>query len=592
MLNKTEFIIEVANTHGGNKEYLLDLIQEFEDFKNHGIKFQPLHPDRIATSDFEWYPVYQELLYSPQEWEEIILESKKTKLIWLDLFDTYGVEILNHNLESIHGIKLQASILYNEEVIKALEQTDCSNLKLIVNISAIEIDAIQERLESLKSQIAPEEVLLEVGFQAYPTQLGDSGLNKISELKKHFSNKIVFADHIERTSDNALILPLMASMLGADYIEKHVMHSTLETKYDHFSSVKVDQYKYLVGKIRAYAPLLENDFINEKEINYLINSIQKPIAAKQKQVGQGIDKRNDLSFKRSGQLGLTVAEISELLKNKYVLATSVEAGNTFHREHFIKAVIGVIIAGRLKSSRLKRKAVSPIGNISSVEKCIQSCLKLPETNYTVLATSTTEEDAELKNYTYAPQVIFHQGHPEDVIQRYLDVTRKFNLDVVIRVTADMPYVSPEITEILLQSHFESGADYTAAKAFSIGTAPEIINVQALEEVKKHFPNADYSEYMTWYFQNNKEHFKVNIIDLPKELVRDYRLTLDYQEDLDLFNALENFLKEHNKEGTTAEIFEYLDKNPEVANLNSHISLKYKTDQGLIDTLNQATKING
>ena len=592
MPSDTQFIIEVANTHGGDKRYVLDLIEEFKYFENHGIKFQPLHPDRIATSDFEWYPVYKKLLFGPEEWQEIINEAKKTKLIWLDLFDTYGVEILKQNIESFHGIKLQASILYNEEVIRALEQTDCTKLKLIVNISAIEIEAIQERLKSLEAQIAPEEILLEVGFQAYPTQLEDSGLNKISELKKHFSNKIVFADHVEGTSDNAVILPLMASMLGADYIEKHVMHSSLETKFDHFSSVKVDRYKSLVEKVGAYSSLLEKDFINQKEINYLANSIQKPIALKHMEAGQGIDKSNDLSFKRSGQLGLTVAEISELLKNKYVLATSVEAGMTFPKEHFKKAVIGVIIAGRLKSSRLKRKAVLPIGDLSSIEKCIQSCLKLPETNYTVLATSTTEEDAELKNYTYAPQVIFHQGHPDDVIQRYLDITRKYNFDVVIRVTADMPYVSSEITEILLQSHFESGADYTAATEFAVGTAPEIINVQALEEVKKHFPNADYSEYMTWYFQNNKEHFKINIIDLPKELVRDYRLTLDYQEDLDLFNDLETYLKDENKEGTTAEIFEYLDKNPEVANLNSHISLKYKTDEGLIDTLNQVTKIKG
>lgn len=586
------FIIEVANTHAGSKSYLLDLIREFQDFKDHSIKFQPLHPDRLATPDFEWYPVYQELLFSQAEWNEIITEAKKTKFVWLDLFDTYGIEVLSQNLNVVHGIKLQASILYNEEVLAALEQINCSKLKLIVNISAIEIEDIKERLAALQAQIGPQEILLEVGFQAYPTMLEDSGLNKIAVLKKHFSHAVVFADHVAGTSEDAITLPLIASMFGADYLEKHVMHSTLETKYDHFSSIKVDQYQSLVNKVKAYTPLAGKSFINEKEITYLANSIQKPIAAAQKLPGQGIDKRNDLSFKRSGRAGLTVAEINELLRNKYVLADTIQVGSTFKRENFKKAVIGVIIAARLKSSRLKRKALLKIGDLPSVEKCIQSCLRLPATAHTVLATSTAEEDAELKDYTYAPQVVFHKGHPEDVIQRYLDVTRKYNLDVVIRVTADMPYVSPEITEILLQSHFESGADYTAAKAFSVGTAPEIINVQALEEVKKHFPNADYSEYMTWYFQNNKEHFKVNMIDLPKELVRDYRLTLDYQEDLDLFNALENYLKELNKEGTTAEIFEYLDKNPEVANLNSHISLKYKTDQGLIDTLNQVTKIKG
>ena len=49
--------------------------------------------------------------------------------------------------------------------------------------------------------------------------------------------------------------------------------------------------------------------------------------------------------------------------------------------------------------------------------------------------------------------------------------------------------------------------------------------------------------MTWYMRNNPEFFSLNILDLPEELVRDYRLTLDYQEDLDMFNVLFNKLEE-------------------------------------------------
>ncbi|MGK0137624.1 MAG: N,N'-diacetyllegionaminate synthase [Algoriphagus sp.] len=586
----TNFIIEVANTHGGDKQYLLSLIREYEKFKDHSIKFQPLHPDQLATPDFEWYPVYQELVFSHSDWYEIITAAGKTKKVWLDLFDLYGVEVLKENHSSIYGIKLQASILYNEQVIAALEKIDCSKLKLIVNISAIELDVITERLKALKNQIAPQEILLEVGFQAYPTKLEDSGLNKIKELKDRFSNAIVFADHVEGTSEDAIILPLLASMLGADYIEKHVMHSSLETKYDHFSSIKVNQYQSLTDKVEAYNSLLTKAFINEKEKLYLKNSIQKPLVRSVKLAGQGINARKDLIFKRSGQNGISVAEVNELITQRYILANDITEGSTLKREDFNKAIIGVIIAGRLKSSRLKKKALLKIGDITSVEKCIQSCLKLPDAAYTVLATSTTNEDAELKDYTYAPQVVFHKGHPDDVIQRYLDVTEKLGLDVVIRVTADMPYVSKEITEYLLKAHFESGADYTAARDCAVGTAPEIINVQALKKVKEHFPSADYSEYMTWYFQNNREHFNVNVVDLPDEYVRDYRLTLDYQEDLDLFNAIQQYLDENKKEAGLMEIFEYLDGNPDIAKLNNHITLKYRTNQELIDTLNDKTKI--
>ena len=43
--------------------------------------------------------------------------------------------------------------------------------------------------------------------------------------------------------------------------------------------------------------------------------------------------------------------------------------------------------------------------------------------------------------------------------------------------------------------------------------------------------------MTFYFLNNPKYFKLNIVDLPKIFIRNYRLTLDYKEDLEMFNKL-------------------------------------------------------
>mgnify|MGYP005853306477 CR=1 FL=1 len=585
-----KFIIEVANTHGGNLDYLKSLITEFDDYKGFGIKFQPLHPDKIATPDFAWYPVYQELFFNRGEWKEIISLASQTKQVWIDLFDVYGVEILEKNMDIIHGLKLQPSILYNSEVVNALKEIDCSSLNLILNVSAIELSDIEERLSFFMEGIKPKELLIEVGFQSYPTKLEDSGLVKIEILKNKYNYPIVFADHIDGTLEDAIRLPLIAAIKGADYIEKHVMHSELETKYDYFSSIKVDQFDKLVNLVSTYLSLENVPFINKKEIEYLAKSIQKPLLAKSKENGELINPDSDLSFKRSGQPGLSVKELFMLQDNKHILSGNLPQGSSLRRENFKKANIATIIAGRLKSSRLKRKAVLKIGELPSIEKCIQSCLKFKDANYTILATSTTEEDAELKDYTYKLGVKFHQGHPDDVIQRYLDAVDLYDIDIVIRVTADMPYVSWEITEYLLNKHFQSGADYTAAKQFSVGTAPEIISVSALREVKRNFPNADYSEYMTWYFQNNKEHFKVNLVDLPSKYIRDYRLTIDYQEDLDMMNPLQKYLDENMLSGDLNEVFKYLDENPKIVALNNHIELTYKTDQSLIETLNKVTKI--
>jgi spore coat polysaccharide biosynthesis protein SpsF (cytidylyltransferase family)/sialic acid synthase SpsE len=583
-------IIEVANTHGGDIKYIKELVSQFSSFKeNFGIKFQPLHPDKLATKDFEWHSVYQQLLFDSLEWNDIINLAKETKDVWLDIFDEYGVQILEENHSKIYGIKLQVSVLFNYAVLNALSKVDLSQKKVILNVASLDLNEIKYFLTKYEESLNPEEILLEVGFQGYPTLLQDSGISKISKVKNAFSKRIVFADHVDRESDYAVWLPALAIATGADIVEKHVLLENAETKYDMYSSLGISQFTKMIEVINNYEELLKAEFINDRELLYLEKSIMKPLLKGAKERGQYLSIEEDFEFKRSGKNGLNSKQIKDLVSDFHVLSVSKNKGETLQREDFKKASIAAIIACRLKSTRLKEKALLKIGDLTSVELCIKNACKFENVNNVILATSNLESDLPLKDYTYNESVIFHQGDPEDVIQRYLDITRKLKIDVVIRVTADCPFIDNEICEILLKSHFETGADYTAARHAAVGTNIEIINVQALEKVKSHFPSADYSEYMTWYFINNPEYFKINLVDLPEHLVRDYRLTLDYDEDIVLFNKIhENLASIGNY--TIRDIFNLLDKNSDLPAINGHIQLKYKTDQGLIDTLNSKTKI--
>ena len=591
-MNKIYNILEVANTHGGNISYILKLLDEFEEFNKKngfGIKFQPFKYNQIATEDFEWYRVYKELYINENDWAKVFNKAYETKDIWIDIFDLYGVSIIQKNLRNIYGLKLQTSILDNQEVYHALQAIDISQLKLIINIagrSKVDIKNIVDKYEALNV----EELLLEVGFQAYPTDLVDSGLSKIKYLKDNYKHRIVFADHIDGKVQEAETLPLIASILGADIIEKHIMHSTLETKYDGFSSVKFDTYKKIIKSQNNFIPLMRSEFINDSEIKYLNDSYQIPILKANKNHSSIVSLDDDFIFRRSSLNGLNSKQIRDLASSFYVLKVTKEKNNTLKKEDFRKANIAAIIACRLKSTRLPNKAILKIGKMSSLELCIKNTLKIDNITNVVLATSDNKQDSELSKYTYDDSVIFHQGDAEDVVKRYLDIINELEIDVFIRITGDMPYVSSEIANYLLKSHFEVGADYTVAKEFSVGTSVEIISTSALKKVKKYFPNAEYSEYMTWYFQNNPENFNLNFVDLPQKWIRDYRLTLDYQEDLDMFNHIEQYFNRNNLDYSIKELYKFLDENIKVSALNSHISLVYKTDKKLIKILNEKTKI--
>ena len=47
------------------------------------------------------------------------------------------------------------------------------------------------------------------------------------------------------------------------------------------------------------------------------------------------------------------------------------------------------------------------------------------------------------------------------------------------------------------------------------------------------------------YLNNKNYFKINALDLPKKFIRNYRLTLDYNDDFIFNNKLFSLLKKKN-----------------------------------------------
>jgi len=83
---------------------------------------------------------------------------------------------------------------------------------------------------------------------------------------------------------------------------------------------------------------------------------------------------------------------------------------------------------------------------------------------------------------------------------------------------------------------------------------------------------------------------LNFVDLPSALVRDYRLTLDYQEDLEMFNIIDDHFKVNNPDYTLLDIFKFLDNHENIANMNSKCDVKYFSDEELVKNINKKTTI--
>ena len=116
-------------------------------------------------------------------WKEILeLAHKRIGKVWLDIFCVHGLKVLSENRDKIWGIKIQPSVVNNVELMESLKELDLNDKELIVNLSGYEISEIEELLAKFQS-FNFRKVILQIGFQSYPTLIEDTSLRKIELLK-------------------------------------------------------------------------------------------------------------------------------------------------------------------------------------------------------------------------------------------------------------------------------------------------------------------------------------------------------------------------------------------------------------------------
>lgn len=259
-----------------------------------------------------------------------------------------------------------------------------------------------------------------------------------------------------------------------------------------------------------------------------------------------------------------------------------------------KPKICALIAVRMKSKRLPKKALVDIEGYTAIERVVNNLKPSKYIDEIILATTKNNEDDPIEELAKNKGLPFFRGDEDNVVKRFIGAAEKFNADIVVRVTGDCPLVSYEIADYLINSHLEKGADYTGNNIDDppIGTISEIITLSALKKLTTVNVDLNYSEYMTFYFRNNPKFFSINIVPCPKEYCRpNYRMTLDYPEDLEFFRVIFKKFQPGSGAIPLAETISFLDGHPEVVAINKNSPLKWKSDQKLIKEINEATVIN-
>ncbi len=241
----------------------------------------------------------------------------------------------------------------------------------------------------------------------------------------------------------------------------------------------------------------------------------------------------------------------------------------------------ILIAVRMKSTRLPKKALKKIGNQTVIENLIDRIEKSKKADEIILCTSTHPDDKILLEYADKKGIKKFAGSEDDVLDRFIKAAEMVNADRIVRVTGDNPLTDPEYIDKMLKKQEETGAEYVYLEGMPRGTKGEVMTVDALKKAKRIAYDSKQSEYMTIYFRSGL--FNIEKVEAEENVKRPgYRLTIDTPKDLELMKNISTHFEKKLPEIKLEEIIEYLDENPEAVSINKDAHTR-KVEKKIVET---------
>lgn len=203
----------------------------------------------------------------------------------------------------------------------------------------------------------------------------------------------------------------------------------------------------------------------------------------------------------------------------------------------------VIIQARLTSTRLPKKILRKLGNISVLDHVLMRVKRSKYFKNIVVAVPNGQEN-EIKNNIVSKQVDFFSGSENDVLNRFYKCAKKNKSKVICRITSDCPLIDWRIIDASYERFKDLGGKCYVANTcpppskFPDGMDVEIFPFSMLDTANKKETDKSFREHVTFQFWKKSEY--ASYLINSKEDYSDLRLTLDYELD---FNNLSKFINE-------------------------------------------------
>ena len=206
-----------------------------------------------------------------------------------------------------------------------------------------------------------------------------------------------------------------------------------------------------------------------------------------------------------------------------------------------------VVQARMGSTRLPGKVLMQIGSKSTLGHLISRLERSATIHKILIATTTLDADDAIAIFAQSQGIEFLRGSEQNVLSRFVDAATHTQATNILRITADCPFVDPELIDELFSMFISEDLDHCGIASgagvqdsetlkFPHGMDSEWIKSNALFQAYENSIDTFDLEHVTPYIWKNRNIFRTGVLQAPENF-GDVRVTLDTPDDLNMLNAL-------------------------------------------------------
>lgn len=220
----------------------------------------------------------------------------------------------------------------------------------------------------------------------------------------------------------------------------------------------------------------------------------------------------------------------------------------------------VLIQARMSSSRFPGKMLSRLKGEYLIDFVFTRCSKSATADLVAIVTSTEKSDDPLYEHCLRRGFPVFRGSLNNVLERYIEAAKFFNIDFICRVCGDSPFVDYNSIDKMFTVLTREGIDFVSLSPVDCapGFISEVVTLKALQKAYANHRSEQDLEHVTLFIRENPGDFKACYLNAGLAMggKLDLKLTVDYPQDLSVCNKIAEFLDKDFSSQDVLNVLEY------------------------------------